>query len=378
MRIANPMIGPRTSVARLSKGRFGRAALIISALALVMICGSPWRSRAQTERLVSPFGDDLGGTNDCTSPDQPCETIQNAVNQSGSGDLIELAPGTYFENVTIGQSVTIQGDSTLGSTVNGNNSGSVFVINGGSTVNLIGLTITNGNSPFRGGGIHNADNGILTVVNCTISGNRAFGAGGGIMNDALSQVTGATLTVINSTISGNQVGNEGGGGGILNIAASTATLVNTTISGNSGPMGANLYNDSTATLNLHNTIIAGSTGGGADCFNAGIIVPSGGREPPLAYTKGNDHPYPKSLEPFKWLIRNSTELGDTVLDPFMGSGTTGVAAVHLGRKFIGIEIEQKYFGISCRRIADAIRQPDMFLEKPKLRKDKSSLFGNRK
>lgn len=57
--------------------------------------------------------------------------------------------------------------------------------------------------------------------------------------------------------------------------------------------------------------------------------------------------------------------GETILDPFMGSGTTGVAAVKLGRKFIGIEIEPKYFDIACRRIQAALDAPDMFIEKPK-------------
>ena len=50
----------------------------------------------------------------------------------------------------------------------------------------------------------------------------------------------------------------------------------------------------------------------------------------------------------------------TVLDPFMGSGTTGIACANLGRKFIGIEIERKYFDIACRRIEDAQRQSRMF------------------
>jgi len=50
----------------------------------------------------------------------------------------------------------------------------------------------------------------------------------------------------------------------------------------------------------------------------------------------------------------------TVIDPFMGSGTTGVACMNLGRKFIGIEIEQKYFDIACRRIDDAQRQSRLF------------------
>lgn len=55
----------------------------------------------------------------------------------------------------------------------------------------------------------------------------------------------------------------------------------------------------------------------------------------------------------------------SVIDPFMGSGTTGVAAVRLGRSFSGIEIEPHNFDIACRRVADALKQPDMFTEKPK-------------
>jgi len=48
----------------------------------------------------------------------------------------------------------------------------------------------------------------------------------------------------------------------------------------------------------------------------------------------------------------------------MGSGTTGVACAKLGRKFVGIEIEPKYFDIACRRIEDAYKQPDFFVERP--------------
>jgi site-specific DNA-methyltransferase (adenine-specific)/modification methylase len=56
--------------------------------------------------------------------------------------------------------------------------------------------------------------------------------------------------------------------------------------------------------------------------------------------------------------------GQTILDPFMGSGTTGVACAKLGRKFIGIEIDAKYFDIACERIQKAYDQPDMFIEPP--------------
>jgi site-specific DNA-methyltransferase (adenine-specific) len=51
---------------------------------------------------------------------------------------------------------------------------------------------------------------------------------------------------------------------------------------------------------------------------------------------------------------------ETILDPFMGSGTTGVACMNLGRSFIGIEIEPKYFDIACERIENAQRQQRMF------------------
>ena len=56
----------------------------------------------------------------------------------------------------------------------------------------------------------------------------------------------------------------------------------------------------------------------------------------------------------------------TIFDPFMGSGTTGVAAIQMGRKFIGIEREQKYFDIACKRIEQAVSQPQLFAhEQPK-------------
>jgi len=56
--------------------------------------------------------------------------------------------------------------------------------------------------------------------------------------------------------------------------------------------------------------------------------------------------------------------GDVALDPFLGSGTTGVSCSRLGRKFIGIEIEERYFDIACARIEAAYAQPDMFIEPP--------------
>ena len=77
------------------------------------------------------------------------------------------------------------------------------------------------------------------------------------------------------------------------------------------------------------------------------------------------HPCPRPLDMMRYLVSVLCPPGALVLDPFMGSGTTGVAAVKLGRKFIGIEIEPKYFDIACRRIGEALKQPDMFIKRPK-------------
>jgi site-specific DNA-methyltransferase (adenine-specific) len=63
----------------------------------------------------------------------------------------------------------------------------------------------------------------------------------------------------------------------------------------------------------------------------------------------------------------------TILDPFMGSGTTGVACAKLGRKFIGIELDPGYFDIACKRIQQAYDQPDLFIEPPKPAKQEELL-----
>ena len=78
-----------------------------------------------------------------------------------------------------------------------------------------------------------------------------------------------------------------------------------------------------------------------------------------------DHPCPKPISWMRWAIVRASRIGETILDPFMGSGTTGVACVKLGRKFIGIEIDPGYFDIACKRIREAYAQPDMFVEQSK-------------
>ena len=73
------------------------------------------------------------------------------------------------------------------------------------------------------------------------------------------------------------------------------------------------------------------------------------------------HPSQKPLALMKWVF-NQIPPAQTILDPFMGSGTTGVAAVQMGRYFIGIEREERYFDIACERIRKAQLQGDLFIE----------------
>lgn len=82
-----------------------------------------------------------------------------------------------------------------------------------------------------------------------------------------------------------------------------------------------------------------------------------------AVLDGKEHPTQKPIAVMKWCL-GFVPKALSILDPFMGSGTTGVAAVQMGRNFIGIEREPKYFDIACKRIEDAQRQGDFFVAPP--------------
>lgn len=90
--------------------------------------------------------------------------------------------------------------------------------------------------------------------------------------------------------------------------------------------------------------------------------------PPVAnlkcreYPPGYLHPSPKPQGVMRWMVAACTDKGETVCDPFMGSGTTGAACVDLGRRFIGVEQNERYFELACRRIEDAQRQGSLFGE----------------
>lgn len=85
------------------------------------------------------------------------------------------------------------------------------------------------------------------------------------------------------------------------------------------------------------------------------------------------HPTEKPVPLMSELIADFTLPSDLILDPFMGSGTTGIACIKQGRRFIGIERDPKYFDVACQRIERAVSAPDMFIAPPKPAKQEALL-----
>lgn len=112
----------------------------------------------------------------------------------------------------------------------------------------------------------------------------------------------------------------------------------------------------------YESIVSAWCGDGYSSWNGG------GRVGTFSHNKNSGgkhlHETQKPVSLMKELVGLFSDNGEIILDPFMGSGTTGVACVKLGRKFIGIELDPKYFDIACRRIEEAYKQPDLFIEPP--------------
>lgn len=98
------------------------------------------------------------------------------------------------------------------------------------------------------------------------------------------------------------------------------------------------------------------------------VIP--GRAPSMHHSESpkTGHPCSRAQGHLDWLVNWCSDTDETVCDPFMGAGTTGVACVKLGRPFVGIEIEPRWFDLACARIQAAERQGDLFVPKPQHRK----------
>ncbi len=94
----------------------------------------------------------------------------------------------------------------------------------------------------------------------------------------------------------------------------------------------------------------------------------------LSRRDGNFHPTQKPVEIMEWCLTFIPD-GKVVVDPFMGSGSTGIACINMGRPFIGIDIDPKYFDITCSRLEAALKEPDMFVTKvAPVHNEQSSMF----
>ena len=81
----------------------------------------------------------------------------------------------------------------------------------------------------------------------------------------------------------------------------------------------------------------------------------------INYTQPKNHPSEKPVELMERMIKNSSCEGDTVLDPFAGSATTAVACINLNRKFVGYELDEKFFNVAQKRIDEAIAEREQSL-----------------
>ena len=133
-----------------------------------------------------------------------------------------------------------------------------------------------------------------------------------------------------------------------------------------------LYPKYTWILSWVNMAGIGSTSWGFSCWQPILVY---GKDPFLQTGKGRrpdtfqqrnnevaqvNHPCPKPNNVMRWILERTTFTNSTILDPFMGSGTTGVACFQTGRNFIGIEIDPAYYEIAERRIKEVQQQPGLW------------------
>lgn len=123
----------------------------------------------------------------------------------------------------------------------------------------------------------------------------------------------------------------------------------------------------------YESIVAAWCGGGRSAWNGG------GKHGVFTFNKGEGggpapHPTTKPQPLMRTLISLFSKAGETILDPFAGSASTGVACLNLGRKFIGVEKNQAYFDIACRRLEDAASRPDMFTAAPRAKAVQEALL----
>ncbi len=196
-------------------------------------------------------------SNSCLATGSACATIGGAVGKAALDDVIEIAAGTYNENLFV-QDLTLNGAGIGSTIIDGSMSGRVLETTG--SVTITGVTIQNGSyNPtdiFGGAGIANFGN--LLVQDSLITGNSTSSGGGGIFNSN-------QLTLVNSEVSSNTAGSIGGG--IVNYVNDTFTATNSLIANNDAVQGGGVY--SIGEVILNDSTVQGNT---AEMFGGGVII----------------------------------------------------------------------------------------------------------
>ena len=269
-------------------------------------------------------------------------TIQAGIDVALDGDLIQVAPGTYVENIAFpGKAITMQSEAGADETIiDGNQAGSVVTVSSVVIDEAIidGFAIRNGEA-YDGGGIW-CYNSNLTITNCTISGNRAtdsiFSSGGGIYCDNSSAtITNCTIsgnitndrgggiyyyydsssTITNCTISGNSTASSSGDGGGINCYYSDPTIMNCTISGNrtlgaGGGMNCSASYPTITNCTITDNIASSYSGGGISCFSSDPTITNCTISGNIAEDHGGGI-YCSSSDP---MITNCTITGNSAYD----------------------------------------------------------------
>ncbi|MBA7692164.1 hypothetical protein ES703_100722 [subsurface metagenome] len=232
--------------------------LVISLAAVLALCLS---------MVALPAKPIMANPGDIYVPDD-YPTIQAAIDAAfaAEGGTVNVAAGTYYENIEMLDNVIIQGSGANVTFIDGGGSGSVVTANNvGSNVKLDGFTITGGNATSTvggaGGGISLQYNSSANISNCIIIGNSADLYGGGISVHKSSPI------ISNCLITGNTAGTYGGGI-LIFFSSPSPTVTNCTLTGNSATDGGGVHNWSSSPT-ITNSIIYGNTatGNGPNIFD---------------------------------------------------------------------------------------------------------------
>ena len=199
-------------------------------------------------------------------------SLRQALADANDHDTISFSVtgtiGLTSGELLVNKVITISGPGAASLALDGNGTSRVFHIGSRRPVSISGLTITNGNGAFGGGGAIWNDHGALTLNNCAVDFNRTAYLAGGIYNDGSNGT--ATTTILNSTVSGNFA--PYAGGGIYNDAPmrrATLTIMNSAIDGNTaayddipfgGGEGGGIYND-VGTLMITSSVVSNNQAG---------------------------------------------------------------------------------------------------------------------